>query len=312
MLGVALLSTGAWAQEQAAAPVRVQFMGTTTLLFDDGKDQLLIDGFFTRPPFIPSLFGLMPKDRPGIILHALKRAGARRVTAVVVAHAHSDHALDSPDVALIADSLRTGADNAPARLAGSDSVRQIAIGRGFPVDERFDLLRDGVTFPVGDFRVTPIASPHSPSPLSEKPIRKPVGRSASILRYHQGENFSFLIEHGALSVLVHPSANALPSPPPGASRRADIVFLGLGSLGRQDDGFFETYWRSTVLDVGARTVIPIHWDDFSRSLDLPLKPLGFPLDDAQAALDRVALRATRDHIAVKVMETFAPMNLPAR
>lgn len=29
--------------------VKVTFLGTTTLLFDDGETQLMIDGFFTRP-----------------------------------------------------------------------------------------------------------------------------------------------------------------------------------------------------------------------------------------------------------------------
>ena len=32
--------------------MKVTFFGTTTLLFDDGKDQILFDAHFTRPSLV--------------------------------------------------------------------------------------------------------------------------------------------------------------------------------------------------------------------------------------------------------------------
>ena len=53
----------------------------------------------------------------------------------------------------------------------------------------------------------------------------------------------------------------------------------------------ETYWAETVRTVGARTVVLIHWDDFFRSLDHPLRALPYAGDDLDVTvrvLDRLA------------------------
>ena len=39
------------AAERKDGAVRVTFLGTTTLLFDNGQTQLIIDGFLSRPSF---------------------------------------------------------------------------------------------------------------------------------------------------------------------------------------------------------------------------------------------------------------------
>ena len=41
------------------------------------------------------------------------------------------------------------------------------------------------------------------------------------------------------------------------------------------------------LAVGAKLVIPIHWDDFSRSLDRPLVPMPRLMDDLAVTMDRL-------------------------
>ena len=42
--------------------MNVTFFGTTTLLFDDGKDALMFDGHFTRPSFLRYVMGTMETD----------------------------------------------------------------------------------------------------------------------------------------------------------------------------------------------------------------------------------------------------------
>ena len=46
--------------------MKVTFFGTTTLLFDDGKDQILFDAHMTRPSLMKYIFGSAPTDREGV------------------------------------------------------------------------------------------------------------------------------------------------------------------------------------------------------------------------------------------------------
>ncbi|MEI2684899.1 MAG: hypothetical protein V9G14_00505 [Cypionkella sp.] len=51
--------------------------------------------------------------------------------------------------------------------------------------------------------------------------------------------------------------------------KADAVFLctpGLDRLGAQQ----ETFYQEVIGETGAKTIYPVHWDDFSLSLDEPL------------------------------------------
>jgi hypothetical protein len=79
--------------------VKVTFLGTSTLLFDDGTTQLMIDGFLTRPAKCAVLGGEIQTSRP-IVEAALRQAGVEgeRLRAVFVSHSHYDHALDVADI----------------------------------------------------------------------------------------------------------------------------------------------------------------------------------------------------------------------
>jgi hypothetical protein len=55
-----------------------------------------------------------------------------------------------------------------------------------------------------------------------------------------------------------------------AGQQADLAFLGVALI---DD--LDVYLRETVDRVGARTVVPTHWDDFTRPLAESLRP--FPV-----------------------------------
>jgi hypothetical protein len=50
--------------------------------------------------------------------------------------------------------------------------------------------------------------------------------------------------------------------------RAEVVFLGIAVI---DD--LDVYLREVVDAVGARRLVPTHWDDFTRSLAEPLSPM---------------------------------------
>ncbi len=67
-------------------------------------------------------------------------------------------------------------------------------------------------------------------------------------------------------------------------RAAEVAYLGVGQLGHQDPGYIREYWRETVEAVGARRVVLIHWDDFFRPLDRPVRALPYAGDDLDVSL----------------------------
>ena len=261
----------------AAGGLRVTFLGVATLLVSDGETAILTDGFFTRPPLWRTVAWRVAPD-PGAIEAGLARAGIDRLAAVVVVHSHYDHAMDAP---LVAE--RTG-----ALLVGSESTAQIARGLGFD-EARIRVPAPGESFPFGRFRVSLIPSRHFPHGMAMGTIDAPLVPPARATDYKEGGSFSVLIEHERGRLLVQGSAGFVP----GALRdvRADVVALGIGGLGTRDDAYRDDYWRETVEAVGARRVIPIHYDDFTVPLEEPPVPAPNLLDDVAGSLRFLRERA---------------------
>ena len=113
--------------------------------------------------------------------------------------------------------------------------------------------------------------PHSPKPFYPGTLTQPLQLPAKLSDYKLGSNYSFLLRHPQGNILIVPSANFIRGL--FKDERAEVVFLGIGVLGKQSDEFIQTYWNEVVRATGAKLVIPIHWDDFTRSLDEPLRPL---------------------------------------
>lgn len=276
--------------------VHVDFMGTTTLLFEDKDTQILIDGFFSRPGLLRAAIGLVQPDCQKIT-DALRRAniGPPKLRAIFVSHAHVDHALDAPTIA-----RETGAD-----LVGSASVASIATGHNFgrsvvPAESCSPCV-------YGDFHVTAIKAPHSKPNLVEGEIRERVPARAWARRYKAKDSFAFLIEHGDLKILVYPSAAYEAGLLKGQC--ADVVFLGTQGLGRKSADFATAYWNETVNLVGARVVYPIHWDNFGSDLSNPLKPFQWPFDNPVRNGDRLRVLGEAYDVSVRGLAVFNSFSL---
>ncbi|MGZ3159717.1 MAG: MBL fold metallo-hydrolase, partial [Burkholderiaceae bacterium] len=88
--------------------------------------------------------------------------------------------------------------------------------------------------------------------------------------YKVGDCYTVLIEHDGHTILVQGSAGFIPGALKG--RKADVVYLGVGGMSAIVGSYQSDYWRELVQTVGARRVIPIHWDDFFVSNEEPLTP----------------------------------------
>jgi len=278
------------------APIRVRFAGVSTLLFDDGETAWMTDGFFTRPGKLQTLAGRIGPDRETIRKN-LERLNVRgRLEAVVPVHSHYDHAMDAPIVASL-----TG-----ARLIGSASTRNIGRGLGMR-EERLQLVVPDQSVSFGKWTLTFILSRHGPTPIDpckgHDSIDAPLVPPQHFSAWCAGEIWTILVAHqSGASMLVNASAGF---PEHGlAGRHADVVFLGIGMLGKQSPAYREQLWNEVVRRVAPKRVIAIHWDDFSHSLDDPLRPMSYPADDVDATLSHLAELARQENIELKLPPVF--------
>jgi L-ascorbate metabolism protein UlaG (beta-lactamase superfamily) len=260
--------------------VTVRFTGTSTLLFDDGETAWMVDGWFSRPGPLRLALGKIGPDLEAIE-RGLAANGVGELAAVIPVHSHYDHAMDAPEVA-----RRTG-----AILMGSESTANI--GRGWGLQEaRIAVLEDRVPVALGNFVITPIESRHFQFPDPEireralgdpeisQPLRPPVG----LFDYRLGKAYVLHVAHPRGSFVIVGSAGYVEGSLQALD--ADVVFLGVGGLGSQTAAYREAYWRETVEAVGAKRVVPIHYDSLTGPIEGPFRGPVTAMAFLSAGLDR--------------------------
>ncbi len=281
--------------DDGAPRVTVTFLGVATLLIDDGETRLMTDGFFTRPSLWSTLVGRIAPDRE-VIGRALDRAGIDKLDALFVVHSHYDHAMDAPEVA-----RRTG-----ALLFGSESTANVARGWGLGED-RIHVVHPSEPMRFGRFTVTMIPSHHFPHGMAMGDITAPLVPPACSTDYREGGSFSVLVEHPFGSLLVQGSAGWIDGAL--AGRHADVVLLGVAGMGGKGEEYMDGYYRNVVDAVGARCVIPIHFDDFTLPLDDALEPLPRLLDDFDGAMAFLLHRTHAGGVGLGLLAPWQPVSL---
>lgn len=271
------------------------FLGVTTVLFDDGETAILTDGFFTRPGPFKLLTGKIEPHRE-VIAAQLRHAGIRKLAAVIVNHSNYDHVMDAPEVAKM-----TG-----AMLIGSASTANV--GRGWDLPEsQIYVPKLGEPMRFGQFEVRMLPSGHVPGgrwALGE--IIAPLHPPASPSDYRDGGSYALLINHAGRNMLMNASAGFVS----GALKdvRADIVFLGIGTLGRQGLDYQEDYWREVVTAVHARRVIAVHWDNSTVPLDRPMVPLPRQFDDLDVTMRFLTGHGVKDNVEIRLPVVWQPFD----
>lgn len=245
------------AGDDAGAGVTLTWLGATSLLFDDGETQILIDGFFSRPGAFDLATTRPIAPDVATVNYAMNAFRMRRLAAIIPAHSHFDHALDIAAVA----------NRSSASILGSASTAQIARGGGVPEDQIVHVESD-VDYEFGEFSVRLITSRHAPygwrgsTPLPGS-ITEPLTVPAPFTAWREGGSYSIVVTHPEGTTLVHASAGYIEDAL--AHVDADVVLLGVGGLeilGRQ---YAERYWQELVTKTGAARVLPVHFDDFTQS-----------------------------------------------
>jgi len=239
----------------ADGSVTATWLGTTTLLFDDGDTQILVDGSFTRvSPIDIALFRRVKSD-VATINYALSNFHMNRLAAIIPVHSHSDHAMDVGYVA----------NRSSAVILGSESTANIARAANVPVDQ-YQILADGEVRQFGNFTIELVASAHAPIGWNGKElfpgiIEEPLEQPARVSEYRTGVAWSVFIGHPRGTTLVQGSAGFIEGKLRGES--ADIVMLSVAGLADLGEKYTQTYWNETVRATGAERVIAIHYDDFT-------------------------------------------------
>ena len=244
--------------------MKVTFVGTTTLLFDDGKDQILFDCHFTRPSLLKYISGRAETDTD-LALEMLKVHKVDRLRAIFVSHSHHDHVMDVPFTA-----KQTG-----AKVYGSSSALNVCRGRGVSEEQLHEFAAEDI-FEINDFRIKVIRSLHSkPTILNNdlgETIDQPLPTDAKLRDYKEGGSYDFYVEHHGKKYLIRPSFNYIEHQLDGYT--CDVLFLGVAGLGKADKETEKVFFAETVGKTNPSLVIPLHWDNFFSSLDKPV--VGMP------------------------------------
>ena len=245
--------------------VTVTWLGVTTLLFDDGETQILIDGFFSRPTLMDIVLDLPVDNNAAQINYAMNEFRMRRLAAIIPVHSHFDHAMDVGEIA----------NRSSASVIGTASTAQVARGAGVPEDQ-ITIVEGDASFQFGNFEVTLRPTSHSPvgwrgsipfDGIIEAPLMMPQPVSA----WRMGGAMTVIIAHPQGTALIQGSAYYKKYDLQDVA--ADAVFLGVGQLHSLGRDFAEVYWQHTVTATGSHSVYPIHFDDLTQPFgDVILAP----------------------------------------
>lgn len=256
-----------WPEPVATAgpgDVTLTWLGVTTMLFDDGETQILIDGFVSRPSIFDIVLGREVTNDIPKINEFLFDYRMRALAAIIVVHSHFDHAMDVGAIA----------NRSSASVMGSESTANIARGAGVP-DDQILVVKPAREYEFGKFSVRMIEAPHAPigwrgaTPFPGS-ISGPLRTPARISDWRVGKNYSVVIAHPQGTALVHGSA--------GFSQgalddvQADVVLLGVAQLKSLGRDYAERYWQALVTATGASSVFPVHFDDFTQAFGVVALP----------------------------------------
>ncbi|MBQ1478159.1 MAG: MBL fold metallo-hydrolase [Erysipelotrichaceae bacterium] len=241
--------------------MKVTFFGTTTLLFDDGKDQIFFDCHFTRPSLLKYIGGT-EETNTALADELLKIHKVDRLKAVFVSHSHHDHVMDVPYVV-----NKTG-----AMVYGSSSALNVCRGRDVK-EEQLREFEAEKTYEVGDYSIKVIKSLHSkPTILNNdlgQTIDEPLKKDAKLRDYKEGGSYDFIVKHSGKTYIIRPSFNYIEHQLDGYT--CDVLFLGVAGLAKADEETEKRFFEETVKKTKPSLVIPLHWDNFFSSLEEPIK-----------------------------------------
>ncbi len=245
--------------------LRLRWLGVAGFELSDDSTTILIDPFLTRPPLRPATLLRRLDPDSALIEHLLLDKPDRcRIAAVLVSHAHYDHAFDVPALlerarAVGQTPLVFGDINVAAVLGEEhEQMRTIDVSAAEKLIEGKKSVFLGR---FGEFEVRAIASDHPsydhlPGVLLDGRMRAEPQRMLAF-KTHMNTTLQWLISYRGLRILfsetpVYRHVRAI--------GRVDIVIQGIAS--RLDLQNLIRAWST----LQPAYIIPCHFDDFFKPL----------------------------------------------
>jgi L-ascorbate metabolism protein UlaG (beta-lactamase superfamily) len=220
----------------------LRWLGVAGLELTLDGQVLLVDPYLTRIPFWQQWIGTIAPRRK------LVRGLVPAAHAVLVTHAHYDHLVDVPEILTF-----TG-----AQAYGSANTCQLLDCAGIP-ERQIQQVVPGEKIDQGVFQVEVLKAEHGWAPGFGPGALKPDLRPPLKARdLRMDACYSYLIYAAGLRLLV--AAGDMQ----GQAPQAEILFANPTYRYASD--------REYLRQVQPKVIIPIHWDDFWRPLDQPLRP----------------------------------------
>lgn len=244
-----LLLTSVIFTGQAHSQITFKWLGVSGFTLSDQKTTLIFDPAMTRLGLLDYLPFTTVKTDETEVDYWMNRCGVKSVQATFINHAHTDHVIDGPYVV-----KKYG-----GKLFGSSSVVNIGLGHGLSA-QQVQLVKQGDSWQVGDFTIQPFLTPHAPHfmgiMLMDGHIKTPLASPASAWDYLVGDTFSYLIKHPKGTVLFQAIAK-IEANDPLKGVKADALLL---TIANRDST--EHLMEKRILPTQAKTVIPLHYDNF--------------------------------------------------
>lgn len=263
--------------------LRLRWLGTAGFVVETTRVTVLVDPFVSRPSLARVGLGRLRVDRA-----AIERYVPPRVDAVACGHAHFDHLLDAPAIALSRNALFLASPTGCA-FARAENVPREKIVAVPP--------ETGKTVTVGDLEIRFVPSLHGKIVLGRVPFPGTVDIAprlpARAWHYKMGGAFGVWMQakraDGTAGASLYHNGSADLVDAELAGLHADVLVAGLA--GRQST---PDYLARLVRHLSPSVVVPTHHDAFFAPLGEGVRLLpgidlrGF-LDDAR----RLAPGATR-------------------
>jgi L-ascorbate metabolism protein UlaG (beta-lactamase superfamily) len=252
------------------AVVQFRWMGVAGIELSVDDQVLLIDPYVTRLPFWRVAFGRVRPNRE-LITEKIQHCDF-----VLVTHAHFDHLMDVPDVVR----------NTGAVALGSANTCHLLATLGVP-PAQVRPIEVGDQMALGAFRVEVLPAEHvtfsgwspfsGPLPLSLRPPLRACD-------YRVDCCFGFLIDVDGYRLLHCP----------GPAVAAEVLFVKPLRT--------RPAWEALLRGVRPQIVVPVHWDDFGRSLSKPVRSMAVPSGRVIPPLRRIDLTRFKDMVEQIVPE----------
>ena len=270
---------------EPAGGLQGRWLGVSGFELTDGQTRLVLDPALTRPHVTRLIRGPIGADEALLDAHL-----TGPVDFILVNHAHYDHAIDAPALA-----LRTG-----ATVVGSPSTINLCRSRGVPEDRLIEVA-GGERLTLGTFTVDVRATDHSPVMGRENPMPGVIPADAGDLwywNYTQDGCRIYRLEAAGTSVWFHPTSMYETGELGGL--RAETLIMGVSGAA------LTSQTMEILAEAQPARVIPTHYDNFFQPLADGLALL--PMLDMPATLQ--LFREADPDAEVWLLDYFQTFHLP--